>query len=124
MTMMIIINNDSDNDNDIIGSGVKRLMCTGEASGRSPSQYVDVIYLEFLPGQDVIFIVLIVIPADPPCPPWTGPVLAAMCDVKAPVYLRVSSDTRHLMCHMSPLTSSHIQHQRSILRPPQDYHMY
>ena len=66
MTMMIIINNDSDNDNDIIGSGVKRLVCTGEASGRSPSQYVDVICLEFLPGQDVIFIVLIVIPADPP----------------------------------------------------------
>ena len=117
MTMMIIINNDSDNDNDISGSGVKRLVCTGEASVRSPSQYVDVICLEFLPGQDVIFIVLIVIPADPP-------VLAAMCDVKAPVYLRVSSDTRHLMCHMSPLTSSHIQHKRSILRPPQDYHMY
>ena len=67
MTMMIIISNDSYNDNDIMGSGVKRLVCTGEASGRSPSQYVDVICLEFLPGgQDVIFIVLIVIPAEPP----------------------------------------------------------
>ena len=51
MTMMIIISNDSDNDNDITGSGVKRLVCTGEASGRSPSQYVDVICLEFLPGR-------------------------------------------------------------------------
>ena len=50
MTMMIIISNDSDNDNDITGK-VKRLVCTGEASGRSPSQYVDVICLEFLPGR-------------------------------------------------------------------------
>ena len=46
--------------------------------GLSPSQYVYKICLEFLLIQEVIFIVLIVIPADPPL----CPVLAAMCDVK------------------------------------------
>ena len=85
MTMMIIISNDSDNDNDIMGSGVKRLVCTGEASGRSPSQYVDVICLEFLPGgQDVIFIVLIVIPADPPLPSLAGAGISGNVRCKGP----------------------------------------
>ena len=85
MTMMIIISNDSDNDNDNdITGGVKRLVCTGEASGRSPSQYVDVICLEFLLGQDVIFIVLIVIPADPPLSSLAGAGISGNVRCKGP----------------------------------------